>query len=757
MDALRGAELMAWNGFSGPSAPPLPAPPSDFGDRFTSDYQATAAADLGAGSRQRLTSEAYQESIDRIFAVTGRKADNPAWITDTAARSAADEQLRQAWGQAREKDPTLGEFPDIEQRAVDIGKRYQDVAAARAATSGASGAVGGFIGGTVGQMEHPVQMLTMPYGGFFTKGGSAAVRILQSAVENAAIGAATQLPVELGAAEWRKRLGIESDIGQTVVGAAVGGAIFGGAGTALGEAGRVLFGSTRPPASISGRSWWPVAEAAARQRGVHPGYIGILGDLESGGENIGTRVKGADGKPASSATGPFQFVSGTWSGLAQKYPDLGLDAGNRTDATAQARAVAALTADNQDALRRSLGRDPTWTELYGAHVFGPDAAGKIAEASPSAPLIDVVGRKTIEANPQWNGWTVGQWKAKYDKAFGRENVAAPEASVPQPVKDAARLVERNQLDAAQALGGLEHSQLHRENVTAAERAIVDGPDVPVTPLPARAVFETVREPAQAPAPTTQEQQASRVTEPAAPSPQTTLEQLKTADASPSPQDPVEAPTPPDRVAPSREIDTRIGELRRAVETGVVQLQMDAAPDLRAAVDLMNRLDAEGVSLADHLTGGAGGTVPPKALLWLHAMHDDFGLKVRSSPEKIAQRVADYVDEAMKFKPEPPASPASPTRAEPAPLARQQMAVERPSPLRDTPPEAAADALAGEARRQVADAVTSRGLEDQVVDVGDGHGVAMSDLDSEFGRIDRDAAAADLISAACITLKPAVSA
>ena len=759
MDALRGAELMAWNGFSGPAAPPLPAPPSDFGDRFTSDYQATVAADLGAGSRNRLTSEAYQEAIDRVFSVTGRKVDNPAWVmkgllsdsheASVEARAAADDQLRQAWGQAREKDPTIGDFPDIEKRAVELGQRYQTVAAARQATSGVAAAVGGFLGGTAGQMEHPVQMLTMPYGGFFAKGGTVATRILKEAVENAAIGAATQLPVELGAAEWRTKLGIEFNIGQNVLNAAAGGAIFGAGAKALGEAGSALLGRAQAPASVSSRPWWPVAEAHARQWGVNPGYVGILGAIESGGENIATQIKDVRGQPASSATGPFQFVSGTWSALAQKYPNLGLEPGNRTDPLYQAKAIAALTADNQNTLRQTLGRDPTWTELYGAHVFGSGPAGKIAEASPNSPLVDVVGRKAIEANPQWNGWTVGQWKAKYDEAFGRSHLIAPEPDVPQPIKDAVRMVERRELDASQAIGGIENSKLHRENVMAAERAIVDGPDVPVTPLAPQAVSEPVRAPLESPAPTTQTQATVAVTEPAAAPVSANLEQVKTADVPP----PVPEAVPVREVLPA-DVSTRIDDLQQAVAAGRALPQMDTTPDLRDAAALMQRLDSEGVSLADHLGAGSLDRIPPKAMVWLHAMHDDFGLKVRSSPEKISQRVADYVDEAMKLRPGQDAP--APSSGE-QPLARIEMAVERDNALRDTPVEVAADALAGEARRQVADALTSRPTSDQKIDIGDGREIALSDLDSEFNRLDREVEGADIISNACITLKPKANA
>lgn len=507
---------MPWRGFSdGPSGEAPPASPSDFGERFAADYQATAATELGAGSRNRMQNEVYQNTIDRVFAITGRRAENPVWAVGDEARSAAEDGLREAWGQAQQKDPSIGNFPDINRLSVERAQQYQRVAEARQRTSVGLGGLGGFAGASVAGMEHPAQMLTMPYGGFFSRGGSVAARVLKEAAENALIGGVTQVPVEIGAGDWRRQVGVESDAARNIAQAAVGGAIFGAGVAGASEALKFGMGaiSRGRAGGIEDHPWWPAAEQAARDWGVDPAYVALTAAAESGGENIATNIKNVRGEAASTATGPFQFTARTWGALARKYPDLGLTPGNRTDPAAQGVAMAALTAENQNALRGALGRSPSRQELYAAHVFGSGAASKLAQATDSTLLVDSVGRDAIEANPQWNGWTVGRWRAAHNEKFGTAAFQAPEQRIPQFVTDAQRLAERSALDADHSHGGLPWAKAHRENMGAAEAAIPDGPErVIVREASPQRATRQAESGGESPAPVTPPEPISRASE-----------------------------------------------------------------------------------------------------------------------------------------------------------------------------------------------------------------------------------------------------
>lgn len=130
------------------------------------------------------------------------------------------------------------------------------------------------------------------------------------------------------------------------------------------------------------------------------GYIAKVAQAESGGSNTAKN-------PNSSATGKYQFTSGTWTRIKSQYPELNL--GDRTDPVSQDKAMAVLTKENSSALSES-GIPLTDGNLYAAHFLGAQDATEVLTASDDALVSDFVSPRVIKANPQLAGMTVLAFK-----------------------------------------------------------------------------------------------------------------------------------------------------------------------------------------------------------------------------------------------------------------------------------------------------------------------------------------------------------
>lgn len=133
-------------------------------------------------------------------------------------------------------------------------------------------------------------------------------------------------------------------------------------------------------------------------------YMANARSAESGGND-------AAANPNSSALGRYQFLESTWNGLMQKYPELGLTANGRTDGSQQERAMQRFTQDNAGALS-SAGIPVDPGTLYAAHFLGAGGAQKALTADPGTPMTALVDPVVIQANPQLQGMTAGdfaQW------------------------------------------------------------------------------------------------------------------------------------------------------------------------------------------------------------------------------------------------------------------------------------------------------------------------------------------------------------
>lgn len=139
-------------------------------------------------------------------------------------------------------------------------------------------------------------------------------------------------------------------------------------------------------------------------------YYSAIKAQESGGS---ATIK----NPNSSATGLYQFMSGTWNDLRRKYPNAGLTADGRTDAAQQEIAIRLFTQDNADMLQAS-GVPVTNGNLYAAHFLGVSDAAQVLSADDSDLVSDYVPPRVIRSNPFLDGMTVAEfrkWTARVAK------------------------------------------------------------------------------------------------------------------------------------------------------------------------------------------------------------------------------------------------------------------------------------------------------------------------------------------------------
>jgi len=101
--------------------------------------------------------------------------------------------------------------------------------------------------------------------------------------------------------------------------------------------------------------------------------------------------------PTSSAKGHFQFIDSTWKGFVDKYK-LGYKPEDVYDYEKSKKVFELYTEENKKLLRRSLGREPNYTEKYLAFKLDGKNAVKFLKASPNARVDKVVSNAAIEAN-----------------------------------------------------------------------------------------------------------------------------------------------------------------------------------------------------------------------------------------------------------------------------------------------------------------------------------------------------------------------
>jgi len=118
----------------------------------------------------------------------------------------------------------------------------------------------------------------------------------------------------------------------------------------------------------------------------------------------------AGNKTGSSAKGLYQFIDKTWMGMGGKP-------GEQFDPEINSELGAKYIRQNAEFLKNRLGRDPSYSEVYAAHYFGPSGASNLlTRANPKDSIEKGLGtfndpkgvKLIMKQNPNLRGKTVGQ-------------------------------------------------------------------------------------------------------------------------------------------------------------------------------------------------------------------------------------------------------------------------------------------------------------------------------------------------------------
>lgn len=153
-------------------------------------------------------------------------------------------------------------------------------------------------------------------------------------------------------------------------------------------------------------------------------FVDQMRQAESGGDNNAKN-------PLSSATGPFQFTNGTWNGLMQQHPELGLTADGRTDPQQSEAAAKQLASDNIAYLLSKGVQNPTDGQAYLAHFAGAPTAANLIQASPNTPVSSIMSPQQIAANPFLRGMTAGGVQNWANTQMGATASAPPQQQAAQ--------------------------------------------------------------------------------------------------------------------------------------------------------------------------------------------------------------------------------------------------------------------------------------------------------------------------------------
>jgi hypothetical protein len=194
--------------------------------------------------------------------------------------------------------------------------------------------------------------------------------------------------------------------------------------------------ATSPASTIAPTGDHPVPPADVGSPSAGNDYFSAIRSAESGGSDSAKN-------PTSSATGRYQFTTGTWGDVAAAHPELGLTSDGRLDPAQQEKAIRAFTADNANQLS-GAGIPTTGGNLYAAHFLGASGAQNVLTQPDSSPVAAHVAPEVVQANPFLAKMSVGQFKqwaaskgggnAPVDLGGNSPQMAAlpSQAPIPQP-------------------------------------------------------------------------------------------------------------------------------------------------------------------------------------------------------------------------------------------------------------------------------------------------------------------------------------
>lgn len=122
-------------------------------------------------------------------------------------------------------------------------------------------------------------------------------------------------------------------------------------------------------------------------------YLAKVAKVESGNNPVAKN-------PHGSATGLFQFTSGTWQNLNNKYK-LNYNLEDRKNPEKAAEVMRLFTKENEQTLKPILGRDLTDSEKYLAHFMGSGGAKKfftVYGINPNTSISSVLTPKALQDN-----------------------------------------------------------------------------------------------------------------------------------------------------------------------------------------------------------------------------------------------------------------------------------------------------------------------------------------------------------------------
>jgi hypothetical protein len=166
-----------------------------------------------------------------------------------------------------------------------------------------------------------------------------------------------------------------------------------------------------------------VVNQAANKYGLPPELLQRISGSESGHN---PRAKNS----ASSAEGLFQFIPSTWAGMGGKP-------GEQSDPVKNADLGGKFIRQNAETLKRQLGRNPNYDEVYAAHYFGPGVTAMLKNATPDMPIEQGLRMFNSEKfvpiimqqNPNLRGKTVGQVMGSLREKMGDGQVSLAEGGI----------------------------------------------------------------------------------------------------------------------------------------------------------------------------------------------------------------------------------------------------------------------------------------------------------------------------------------
>lgn len=187
------------------------------------------------------------------------------------------------------------------------------------------------------------------------------------------------------------------------------------------------------------KPWTKTIVQEASKRSINPVDALIISHIETGGTfSTSIQPKDRNGKLLSSATGLFQILDSTFVRMGGK---------NKFDGNDQIKAGLNYYEHNAKVFRSHFNRDPSGLELYYLHFFGEGGGPVFLKAKDNELFVNVATRwskgnqkktarqiaEDITSSHQFNGMTVGQIKAKYEKRWNEiaklYSDVSPEASV----------------------------------------------------------------------------------------------------------------------------------------------------------------------------------------------------------------------------------------------------------------------------------------------------------------------------------------